>query len=50
MPNFLAKSLIKNILIKANLLALKLNNAGKVIPMLLQNKIQEIIKLLLPIS
>ena len=39
MPNFLARSLAKGILIKANPLASKLNNTGKVIPMLLQNKV-----------
>ena len=39
MPNFLAKSLAKGILIKANPLASKLDNAGKVISMLLQNKV-----------
>ena len=50
MLNFLAKSLIKSILIKANSLALKLNNIGKVISMLLQNKVQEIVKLLLLIN
>ena len=48
--NFLAKSLIKGISIKANPLALKSNNAGKVISMSLQNRVQGIIKLLLPIS
>ena len=50
MPNFLAKSLAKSISIKANPLIPKSNNAGKVISMLLQNKIQRIIKLLPPIS
>ena len=50
MLNFLAKFLAKGILIKANPLALKLNNANKVILMLLQNKVQGIIKLLLLIS
>ena len=35
MPNFLAKSLAKGILIKANSFTLKLDNIGKVILMLL---------------
>ena len=39
MSNFLARSLIKGVSIKANPLAPKSNNAGKVIPMLLQNKV-----------
>ena len=39
MLNFLIKFLTKGILMKANSLAPKLNNAGKVILMLLQNKV-----------
>ena len=37
--NFLAKSLARDILIKANPLASKLDNTSKVILMLLQNKV-----------
>ena len=39
MLNFLARFLAKGVLMKANLLALKLNNMSKIIPMLLQNKV-----------
>lgn len=37
--NFLARSLVKWVLMKANSLASKSNNVGKVILMLLQNKV-----------
>ena len=39
MLNFLIKSLVKDVLIKANSLIPKLDNVSKVIPMLLQNKV-----------
>ena len=50
MLNFLARFLARDVSIKANPLAPKSDNANKVIPMLLQNKVQGIIKLLPLIS